>query len=516
MYNILLTDDEQIVLDSLSFIIDKNFAGQVNVLKALSGTEALSIVSEKDIDIIFMDINMPGLNGLETISCIKKLKPETIIIILSAFDSFQYAQEAMNLGASKYITKPVNRNIVIQTIRSSMDYIDFNRGKASADIELHKKLDLVSPMVENDFIYSLIFNHENKFDIKSYREYFNITGNKFCLICLELPNVNSQNQYENYIKIRDCINEIKKCLVSSFMMNRLVVLFPLEKDDSFEGFKGIITKLYVNLKYQISAGIKIGVSQFFPSLDDSKFAYTEAVSCLAHCETTGEIVFAEDRKGFSKIAKIDEGQELKEQILFKLKNADLNGLESILEIYILNAFNTESDLNVVKNSFFELIVMAKDVVNKNVSGFESASFNNAFSVLSSENDRGMLKDYLTKTILEYAAAISDSKKQKGNPIVKKVYDYINENLSKDISLEQMADMVNVSSFYLSKLFREEKGCTFVNFLSDRRLEKARDLLKNSSMSIKEITREVGYNDQNYLSRLFKSKYGVTPSEYRTI
>ena len=164
MYNILATDDEQISIDSLSFIINKNFEGQVNIFTALSGTEALEIVSKQEIDIVFMDINMPGLNGLETVSCITKIRPETVVIILSAFDSFQYAQEAMNLGAFKYITKPVNRNVVIQTIRTAMDLIDSRRGKMSADMELHKKLDMVSPMIESDFIYACIFNKEKDFD----------------------------------------------------------------------------------------------------------------------------------------------------------------------------------------------------------------------------------------------------------------------------------------------------------------------------------------------------------------
>ena len=99
MYNILTCDDEQIVIDSLQFIIKKNFEGQINLFSALSGSDALAIASREKIDIIFMDINMPGMSGLETINCIMNLKPDTVIVVLSAFDKFQYAQEAMNLGA---------------------------------------------------------------------------------------------------------------------------------------------------------------------------------------------------------------------------------------------------------------------------------------------------------------------------------------------------------------------------------------------------------------------------------
>ena len=79
---------------------------------------------KENIDILFMDINMPGLNGLETVSVITKLKPNTVFIILSAFDRFQYAQQAIELGAYKYITKPVNRNLVIETIQGAMKLVD--------------------------------------------------------------------------------------------------------------------------------------------------------------------------------------------------------------------------------------------------------------------------------------------------------------------------------------------------------------------------------------------------------
>ena len=136
MYQILLTDDEQIVTDSLAYIIEKKFPGQTNIFKAGSGSEAIQICRSNKIDIIFMDINMPGLNGLEAISEIKQFNPSAIVIILSAFDKFQYAQEAMALGAFRYLTKPVNRNLVSQTVRYAMGIIDSVQGKLSSEIEI--------------------------------------------------------------------------------------------------------------------------------------------------------------------------------------------------------------------------------------------------------------------------------------------------------------------------------------------------------------------------------------------
>ena len=145
---------------------------------------------------------------------------------------------------------------------------------------------------------------------------------------------------------------------------------------------------------------------------------------------------------------------------------------------------------------------------------EDSSYDNAFSFMSQENNTSLLKDFVQKLLTEYSQIISSSKTQEENPLITKVCNYLDQHLQEDISLEQMANIINVSPFYLSKLFKEEKGITFINFISDKRLEKARDLLEHSDLSIKEITSEIGYNDQNYFSRIFKNKYGLSPKEYR--
>ncbi len=513
MYNILLTDDEQIVIDSLSFIINKNFESQVNLFTALSGTEAIEFVTKENVDIIFMDINMPGLNGLDTVSCIKKIKPEIVIIMLSAFDRFQYAQEAMNLGAFKYITKPVNRNVVIQTIRSAMDYIDNKVGKLNEDKELHKKLDLVSPMIESEFIYSSLFTSDANFEIKKYLDYFNLK-NTFLCFCFEIPNINSENQYQTYEKTRDLIKEQINCLVSSFIMNRIIVFYPLEdKDDTEQQSNEQIKKVFSLMNYKISSKIRLGVSRIYDDWKLIKSAYKEAISCLNQTDAEGGIAFAEQVLVLTQKNQ-DNTIEFKKQLISRFRQGDSTGVKSFLDLYSSQLISAKVDLDKIKNSFFDILVTARNYATEINENFYSESFDNAFSVICNENDVLMLKDYLQKTLLEYMTVIITARTQNENPIIKKVCDYINENIAENISLEQMAQYVNVSSFYLSKLFKEEKGVTFINFLSDKRLEKSRLMLKNTEKSIKEITAETGYNDQNYFSRLFKNKFGVSPTEYR--
>ena len=521
MFNILITDDEQIVIDSLSFIISKNFADEAKVFTALSGTEAIEIVMKENIDMLFMDINMPGLSGLETVSVITKLKPNIVFVILSAFDRFQYAQSAIELGAYKYITKPVNRNVVIETIRGAMQLIQEKQGKLSADLELHKKLDLVSPMIENDFIYACIFNNEKSVDLSAYLEYFNLSETPWVFCCFEFPNINQDNQYTTYMKLHELLNKEHRCLMSSFMMNRIVLFFPVYSENpDYAEVQEQIKKFYNLMSYNISSGIRAGVSTIASDKTLLQASYNEALSALNKTDSNGGIVFAGASKTTSNsqtsaASKQNSSHgEFKNQILKKLSTGDSNGVKSFLELFTTELFSAEGELDKIKNSFFELIVTANNTTREICKGFTSSTFDNAFATLSSLSDKKLIKDFAQTFLLECTAAIANIRKTETNPIIKKVCDYVEENLAQDISLEMAADYAGVSSFYLSKLFKEEKGETYINFVSDRRLEKSCQLLESTELSIKEITSEVGYNDQNYYSRIFKTKYGLSPKEYR--
>ncbi len=520
MFNILVTDDEQIVIDSLSFIIKKNFAEEAKVFTALSGTEAIEIVMKENIDILFMDINMPGLSGLETVNVITKLKPNIVFVILSAFDRFQYAQEAINLGAYKYITKPVNRNVVIETIRGAMQLVEEKQGKLSADRELHKKLDMVSPMIENDFIYACIYNNDKSVDLSSYLDYFNISDNPWVFCCFEIPNINSDNQYSTYLKIHELLNNDHRCLVSSFIMNRIAVFYPIfSVNPDYEEIQEQLKKIYTSLSYNITSGIRAGVSTIYSDKNQLQTSYSEALSTLNKVAGVGGLIFSNGQSysgNEENLSKKSSINEFKAQIINKLTTGDSSGVKSFLELFTGELISQKLSGDKIKNAFFELIVTANNATREIDKSFTSDTFDNAFATLSQENDTKLIKEFAQKFLMECTQALASIKKAEENPIIKKVCSYVDENLASDISLETAADFAGVSSFYLSKLFKEEKGETFINFISDKRLEKSRRLLSETNLSIKEITAEVGYNDQNYFSRIFKSKYGLSPKEYRKV
>lgn len=513
MYNILICDDEQIALESLQFIINRNFSEEVKLFTALSGTDALAVTSSEQIDIVFMDINMPGMNGLETVNCILRLKPDTVIIMLSAFDRFQYAQEAMNLGAYKYITKPVNRNVLIEIIRDAMNLVDTRRGKLSDDAELHKKLDIVSPMVESDFIYSCIFSSGNKSDLSTYMDYFSITEKAWRFCCFEVKKNTTANMMELYNQIHDFMHQHIRCLVGSFMVNRMVVFIPVadESESLEEENSEALKKLYTLLSLNVNRSIRIGVSSVESDASLMTQKYNAAVKALNETSAEGGIAF---EKNDEAVTSDENPEEILNRVYSRLRIGDGAGVKFLTGIYCSSLYRKYENLDRVKNEVFELLVNAGNIVREVQEDYKNEGFADTFSVLSKSNDLSEIENFLQMRLLECVSAVSLNRQQKENPVVKKACDYIAEHMAEDLSLESVAEKVSVSSFYLSKLFKEDKGETFITYLSDLRLNVSKQLLGETDKSIKEITASVGYNDQNYFSKLFKTKYGLSPTEYR--
>lgn len=518
MYNILLTDDEQIVIDSLTLILTRAFGEEVKLFTALSGVQALEIVRKEKIDIIFMDIHMPGLNGLETIGLIKQVNPNIVITILSAYDQFHYAQEALNLGAFKYLTKPLKRDAITETVRNAMSLVDTKRGVLSNNIELHEKLNFVSSIVESDFIYSCIFSNSST-DFSSYMDYFGLADVSFFMCCIELPVTEKEKRFDAYNKVRDILTSKSRCIVGSFMTNRIGVFFPFKKEESenvLERQRNLIETVYSLLATKITAKIRIGVSEIDDNIQNASHIYNNALSALNSTDSSGGLTFYTEM-----IASSDSNQniqrikELSQKIVNRIHVADAGSVRSLVTEYMnLLEASYSAQFDILKNHVFEFLFLIRNTVLQINPGYKNQAFDKAFSTLAATNDRQQIEQFIYERCLECITAIAGLQEKKVNPIIEKACVYIEQNLASDFGLEQVASAMNVSSFYLSKLFKEETGENFISYVTSLRLEKAKALLGDDSLIIKEITAMVGYNDQNYFSKLFKQKFGSSPSEYR--
>ena len=193
MYRILIADDEKIVLDGIKFIIDKNFK-DIEYETARSGREAIEKTDSFKPDIVLMDIRMPGINGIEAIKKIKFRYDNIHFIIISAYEQFEFAKEAVNLGVIDYILKPINKAMLIKALEKAIDTIDKevnNRRKEIEDIEKYEK---IKPFIEYSFIYSIILGNQSFITTKKYREILSLRSDSGYIIVIEFENTPRVNR----------------------------------------------------------------------------------------------------------------------------------------------------------------------------------------------------------------------------------------------------------------------------------------------------------------------------------
>ncbi len=242
MYRILLVDDEGIVLNSLEFIIEKNFSGSYEMETAKTGRGAIESAEHFRPDIVFMDIQMPGINGIDAMREIRKFSPNVIFVVLTAYDKFDYAKEAIGLGVMEYLNKPVKQKVVVEVIGRAMETIDERRKKRKDDLQIKERMETVMPIIENGFIYSILLQERFEEDIENYKNLLGITANWGYMLAVVFGDRQQGNymtnavgtsvktQMDYYPKVREILkNTFPEGIVGNVSANKIPVFMPAEE-----------------------------------------------------------------------------------------------------------------------------------------------------------------------------------------------------------------------------------------------------------------------------------------------
>lgn len=199
MIKMLLADDEGIVLQSLQHIIEKNFGTSCEVRTAKTGREVIRLAEEFRPDIAMMDIQMPGINGIEAIEEIKTFCPKTCFIIMSAYDTFDYAKKAMSLGVMDFITKPANAMRIVQVLEKAIGEVKRRQEHWEKNLEYKEKLEAVIPIIESGMIYSILFQDNYSGDTERFRELLDIPQKYGFILVIEVGDAIENRKMTNVV-----------------------------------------------------------------------------------------------------------------------------------------------------------------------------------------------------------------------------------------------------------------------------------------------------------------------------
>jgi len=483
MYSVLLVDDEPWVTYGIKKLLDWESLGFILIGEAHNGIEALKIIIDKKPDVVISDIKMPGLDGIELLEQISLKKLNTKVILVSGYAEFNYAQKAIRYGAFDYLLKQIDRNKLIDVLER---FDVMMKEKRSTNLKWNAYLDDLFIILKPDSevkVGNFIESKGLDFEAPNYR----------FINCL-FPDGKGPEVDENIMSIEGI-----KCICIRTGLNKVSILINYDE------------LIYPNILGSfISANLSvadfIGIS--------SSASINSPIGCI----------FQE-----SDIAMYTEQFNPQKNRIKEYKMAGLDEKISVLLSAIENAINGHNQDQIYSNinvlckeckSRDLLVDQISDIYNKIVTYFykyypektvtDELEFLNYYQILSIYSSIDQLFE-IPKNIFE---KLNGDYGVVSYYIVKKVQEHIKENFMDDILLGSLAKKFNISMGYLSALIKKETGRTYTELITQKRINLAKELLRDPNLSVSEIVQRVGYNDYFYFNKLFKKYVGVTPSKYR--
>lgn len=529
MYRILIADDEGIMLFSLQSMIQKNYGDACEVYTAKTGRSAVDMAESIRPDIVFMDIQMPGMNGIEAMQTIRNTNKSVLFIVIMAYNKFDYAKDSIEIGVFDFLTKPVNKDNFLSVLKNAMVQVDSERMNQMSNLRIREKLDTVVPIIESGFINNLLLQGTEGTESKNYnyKELLEITQENAYVILIQFgesyengvltnPVGMSMRAQKFYPILRQIVKESFPCLVGAVMANKVIVMVP---DDS-EGVEyeerikilGQARNLLHSLEDQIDAKFRIGIGHKC-NMNQLNQSYQEAFHALQEGE--GRVVHAGDMPLRGEYEG-DYPQDNEQLIFQMILKGDVDGAREQANLFYDWMIDNYSEyLDSIRLKVLELVMMAEKnaFLNGGVNyGFLCRKDYLANVLQCSSYDE--LRNWWLNKVTDLTKHMANRKKNQSESIVAKAVSYMNDNYAKDISLDEVSREVNINPYYFSKRFKEETGVNFIDYLTGIRMNRAKELLEDPTLSIKEICTMAGYSDPNYFSRIFKKVENVTPSEYR--
>jgi len=521
----MIVDDEYIVRKGIKFIIDNSFDEEVKIIAmAKTGREAIKLFEEKRPQIILMDIQMPGINGMDAIRRIKKVDEHVRMIIISAYEQFDYAKEAVALDVENYILKPINKKKLVETLHTTIEEINKERQSREKEIEVQEKLDQLLPVVEHGYIYSIIMNMDYQEVNKHYTTLLEIEKSYAYMMVIELEDqafyhkveMESQRDY-NYGAIRHIIKYKCPSVVGPIMINRISVMVYIDspKDEYQQRVKAIELAEIIceRISNRTKTQVHIGIGGY-NKIQEVNVSYNEAIKALGKI-TDEQVLHIADVVMNNKKSYMFMQIKREEAAIAQAVTA---GAEEEVEERMHLLFLKLQEHYMEDRAFMDSIAIELMVLVY-VAGFQAEAVEETESTMTNieaikkQKTFYALRNYCITEAKKVACIIKAEKRDKVSVVIKEAIEYIQKHYNQDIHLKEVAEAVAISPQYFSKIFKKEMGINFIDYLTDCRMNVAKKMLKEKKLSIKEICFMIGYKDPNYFSRLFKKVEGISPTNY---
>ncbi len=534
MLKVFLVEDESVVREGLKNNIPWEQYGYRFVGEATDGEMALPLIRKTKPDVLITDIKMPFMDGLSLSNMVNQEFPKTKIIIISGYDDFEYARQAIEVGVDQYLLKPITKLALKKSllelkekIEQEMEQNDYQTKYQNEmhEFEQFSRRHFFERVLGGELTVKEIYEEASKLSLE-------ITASRYNLLFFFIQEKNASQiaeEMEEFARKQDSILHFflryPQYILFRWNVNSYGVLIKSEADkiddDTLRGLehiKSVCSLAEDKIEWYVTMGAPVERLSMLPESYqrvNHYFAYRFIMPNI-HVLTENSLANYMTTQEDKNIDNVNPAKMDPEIIKDFLARGDCSEIHDFVESYLIS----------IKEAL--LSRMFRDYVVLNVR-FAAMAYLETIGVSQEEfvgqiNNPNLNHDIKPEDVTEYfedvlqaAFGIRDklSDYQSGK-ILRKALEYIDENFTLDtISLNSVAKQVDVSANYFSTIFSQGMQKTFIEYITNKRMDKAKKLLRGTDKSSSEIALEVGYKDPHYFSFVFKKTQGVNPREYRT-
>lgn len=522
MYRLLLLDDEEIVTRSIQKVFDLPALGFEMVGAFSNPVKALEKAGELRPDLIITDVKMPQMDGLEFSDRVKKILPDAEIVILSGYGDFSYAQTAVKLGISDYLLKPIKKDDFKNMLERMYEKIESKQSEMDYYHSLQEFVKNSFEELKNRFFLDLA--EEGKYDENLYRTLNkhkggDLTRAVFLLIKADIYQLSTAGDYMS--EIGKLTQEMLEALsvygtVDDFLSDESLYFYVYDiKGDVRERVRRTVHEV-LDPRIRNGMRLSVGISNIHRGLEEVFTARNDCISRIFLSEAN-----IDERSEANPIHRSEMNVHIPygemETLFREISAGDVHKVRHMVEkIYSIQGKDAHFVYRDYSFSVTFLILLrlyqmqnkygGTDIVEQRL--LDLQYLRKEYPTLESQ------KKLVEDKVMRLSGLISGQEAAAPSKMIRAALDYINTHFSENISLQDVADNINISKNYLCDIFKKELGVTFINYVTNLRIEKAKEYLENTDMKMYEVSSAVGYNDYAYFSQIFKKHTGTTLSAYR--
>ena len=532
MYKVMIVDDEAVVRIGLRNTIHWNEHGFELIGDYANGREAWDAIELDKPELVISDISMPFMDGLELAGLISAQFPYIKMIILTGFDEFEYAQQAIRLKVSDFILKP----ITAQEIRTLLDRI-----KAEMDEEKQRREDLSRlnnqlkqslPLLKERFLERLVAVGLGKTEIAERFAYFNLPPvSPFYLVMVvdiddfgnrELHSYEHDAEFLRFAAFDIFQETLDRDHILSFRTReeRMVAIIFGQDNESllYEQVFFLAEEVRYHVEKYLKFTVTIGIGRTCAHAEQLPLSYKSALSALDYRFLLGKnrvltIMDIEGKPSMSVPLVLDWDRKLATAV----KTGALQDAYQLIEMGVTELKNSLVPVEACLLQMQKVVLSLMNSIQELLIHEQEPPLDQQIKLMDVYKFKTLdeVKVWLKEVVRSIISTIANHRNHLTNMQIHRGVEYIDANYADEkMSLQVLCRHVLMSTSYFSLVFKQHTGETFVEYLTRVRISKAKELLHNSTLKLYEIAERVGYKDPNYFSMLFKKHTGITPKDYR--